>query len=158
MTAPRLLVLADDLIWSTRLEGQGRTLGADVQRFTTTAPLLEALAVHPATPSDLVAIDATARAFISGSMLPRFPLRLAPFALVSLFAATASVAAPRLDREKLLQYRATDGLVQPVRSPAEWALRRAEIRAAGLDPDLLRISVGAEPMEEIWEAFAEALA
>jgi len=35
---------------------------------------------------------------------------------------------------------------------------RAEIRAAGLDPDLLRISVGAEPMEEIWEAFAEALA
>ena len=62
-------------------------------------------------------------------MLPRFPLRLAPFALVSLFAATASVAAPRLDREKLLQYRATDGLVQPVRSPAEWALRRAEIRA-----------------------------
>lgn len=35
---------------------------------------------------------------------------------------------------------------------------RAEIRAAGLDPDLLRISVGAEPIEEIWEAFAEALA
>ena len=37
-------------------------------------------------------------------------------------------------------------------------LARPEIRAAGLDPDLLRISVGAEPMEEIWEAFAEALA
>ena len=35
---------------------------------------------------------------------------------------------------------------------------RAEIRAAGLDPDLLRVSVGAEPMEEIWDAFAEALA
>ena len=35
---------------------------------------------------------------------------------------------------------------------------RAGIRAAGLDPDLLRISVGAEPVEEIWAAFAEALA
>ena len=63
MTAPRLLVLADDLIWSTRLEGQGRTLGADVQRFTTTEPLIAALAAHPATPTDLVAIDATARAY-----------------------------------------------------------------------------------------------
>jgi phage terminase large subunit-like protein len=57
------LVLADDLIWATRLEGQGRTLGADVQRFTTTAPLLEALASQPATPADLVAIDAAARAY-----------------------------------------------------------------------------------------------
>ena len=63
MTAPRLLVLADDLIWATRLEGQGRTLGAAVQRFTTTAPLLETLATHPASPTDLVAIDATARAY-----------------------------------------------------------------------------------------------
>ena len=63
MTTPRLLVLADDLIWSTRLEGQGRTLGADVQRFTTPAPLLAALAAHPAAPTDLVAIDATARAY-----------------------------------------------------------------------------------------------
>ena len=63
MTAPRLLVLADDLIWATRLEGQGRTLGADVQRFTTTEPLIAALAAHPATPTDLVAIDATARAY-----------------------------------------------------------------------------------------------
>ncbi len=63
MTAPRLLVLADDLIWATRLEGQGRTLGADVQRFTTTEPLIAALAAHPAAPTDLVAIDATARAY-----------------------------------------------------------------------------------------------
>jgi hypothetical protein len=63
VTTPRLLVLADDLIWSTRLEGQGRTLGADVQRFTTPAPLLAALAAHPAAPTDLVAIDATARAY-----------------------------------------------------------------------------------------------
>ncbi|MEY3683744.1 MAG: hypothetical protein RIS62_454 [Chloroflexota bacterium] len=63
MTAPRLLVLADDLIWATRLEGQGRTLGAEVQRFTAPAPLLAALAAQPATPSDLVAIDATTRAY-----------------------------------------------------------------------------------------------
>jgi hypothetical protein len=63
VTAPRLLVLADDLIWATRLEGQGRTLGADVQRFTTSAPLLAALAAHPATSNDLVAIDASARAY-----------------------------------------------------------------------------------------------
>jgi phage terminase large subunit-like protein len=63
VTAPRLLVLADDLIWATRLEGQGRTLGATVQRFTTTEPLMTALAAHPATPTDLVAIDATARAY-----------------------------------------------------------------------------------------------
>lgn len=34
---------------------------------------------------------------------------------------------------------------------------RAELRAAGLDPDLLRVSVGAEPLEEIWAAFAAAL-
>ena len=63
MTAPRLLVLADDLIWATRLEGQGRTLGATVQRFTTTEPLIAALAANPATPTDLVAVDATARAY-----------------------------------------------------------------------------------------------
>ena len=35
---------------------------------------------------------------------------------------------------------------------------RAQIRAAGLDPDLLRISVGLEPVEEIWAAFEAALA
>jgi phage terminase large subunit-like protein len=63
VTTPRLLVLADDLIWATRLEGQGRTLGARVERFTTTQPLIAALAALPATPSDLVAIDATARAY-----------------------------------------------------------------------------------------------
>ena len=34
---------------------------------------------------------------------------------------------------------------------------RAELRAAGLDPDLLRVSVGAEPVEEIWAAFEAAL-
>jgi cystathionine gamma-synthase len=35
---------------------------------------------------------------------------------------------------------------------------RAHIRAAGLDPDLLRISVGLESVEEIWAAFEHALA
>ena len=35
---------------------------------------------------------------------------------------------------------------------------RAQIRAAGLDPDLLRISVGLEPVEDIWSVFAAALA
>ncbi len=34
---------------------------------------------------------------------------------------------------------------------------RAQIRAAGLDPDLLRISVGLEPVDEIWAAFEAAL-
>ena len=63
MIAPRLLVLADDLIWATRLEGQGRTLGASVQRFTASEPLIAALVAEPATPADLVAIDATARAY-----------------------------------------------------------------------------------------------
>lgn len=35
---------------------------------------------------------------------------------------------------------------------------RAHIRAAGLDPDLLRISVGLESVEDIWAAFVAALA
>lgn len=35
---------------------------------------------------------------------------------------------------------------------------RANLRAAGLDPDLLRISVGLEPVEEIWSALAAGLA
>jgi len=34
---------------------------------------------------------------------------------------------------------------------------RAGLRAAGLDPDLLRVSVGLEPVEEIWAAFVAAL-
>jgi cystathionine gamma-synthase len=34
---------------------------------------------------------------------------------------------------------------------------RASVRAAGLDPDLLRISVGIEPVDEIWSAFESAL-
>jgi cystathionine gamma-synthase len=34
---------------------------------------------------------------------------------------------------------------------------RAEIRKAGLNPDLLRISVGLEPVEEIWSMLDQAL-
>ena len=34
---------------------------------------------------------------------------------------------------------------------------RADIRAAGLDPDLLRISVGLEPVDEVWSDFERAL-
>ncbi len=34
---------------------------------------------------------------------------------------------------------------------------RKEIRSAGLDPDLLRISIGLEPVEEIWEMLEKAL-
>ena len=34
---------------------------------------------------------------------------------------------------------------------------RAAIRRAGLDPDLLRVSIGLEPVEEIWAALAHAL-
>ena len=60
MTAPRLLVLADDLIWATRLEGQGRTLGAEVRRFTAPAPLLAALATHPATPINYLTLHTIA--------------------------------------------------------------------------------------------------
>jgi len=63
VSAPRLLVLADDLIWATRLEGQGRTLGADVRRFADPTALTGALAAEPPRPGDLVAIDATARGY-----------------------------------------------------------------------------------------------
>jgi cystathionine gamma-synthase len=35
---------------------------------------------------------------------------------------------------------------------------RAELTKNGLDPDLLRLSVGTEPVEEIVAALAEALA
>jgi cystathionine gamma-synthase len=34
---------------------------------------------------------------------------------------------------------------------------REGLRRAGLDPDLLRVSVGLEPIEEIWSAFEVAL-
>ena len=59
------------------------------------------------------------------------------------------------------------GLAFTIASPFLWLAHfeevtneqgRAHIRAAGLDPDLLRISVGLEPIEEIWSAFEAALA
>ena len=58
------------------------------------------------------------------------------------------------------------GLEFTVASPFLWLAHftevttpegRAEIRRAGLDPDLLRVSIGLEPIEEIWAAFAHAL-
>jgi hypothetical protein len=63
VSAPRLFVLADDLIWATRIEGQGRTLGALVERHSTLEGLTAALAESTAAPHDLVAIDATSRSY-----------------------------------------------------------------------------------------------
>jgi dienelactone hydrolase len=57
------------------------------------------------------------------------PSRLLAVLTFLLAAAFAPAAAPRLDREKLLEFRAADGSVQPVRSAADWARRRAEIVA-----------------------------
>lgn len=59
------------------------------------------------------------------------------------------------------------GLAFTIASPFMWLAHfdevtseqgRAQIRAAGLDPDLLRVSVGLEPVDEIWAAFEHALA
>lgn len=68
-----VIVLADDLIWATRLIGQLRTLGATPVRAGTRAALEEALAGARATRAvvDLTArayegIDATARAVAAG--------------------------------------------------------------------------------------------
>ncbi|MBI5382823.1 MAG: alpha/beta hydrolase [Opitutae bacterium] len=40
-----------------------------------------------------------------------------------------AVPSPRLDRENLLMYRAPNGRILPVRTPADWFQRRAEILA-----------------------------
>jgi hypothetical protein len=69
VSAPRLLVLADDLIWATRLEGQGRTIGAAVERFHAPEPLIEAFSAGPAGARDLVAIDATARSYVAADVV-----------------------------------------------------------------------------------------
>lgn len=45
---------------------------------------------------------------------------------------TAAPAPARLDRERLLEFRAPDGSVRPVVTPADWAGRRREI-VAGLE-------------------------
>ncbi len=54
-----------------------------------------------------------------------YPLRVAAFLLSSL----CVCAAPRLDREQLLTYRADDGSVQAVKTAGDWQRRRAEIVA-----------------------------
>ena len=64
----RVLVLADDLIWATRLVGQLRTLGADPVRAASAEAFATALAVPaPARPDDVrathVVVDLTARAY-----------------------------------------------------------------------------------------------
>jgi hypothetical protein len=66
VTAPHLIVVADDLVWATRLEGQGRTLGAVVQRIggpNHRAALAAAIAAFDPERGDLVAIDTTARSY-----------------------------------------------------------------------------------------------
>jgi len=54
----RVLVLADDLIWSTRIVAQVRTAGADAEPVRTLAALTKAL---PA--ADAVIVDLTALAY-----------------------------------------------------------------------------------------------
>jgi hypothetical protein len=71
VSAPRLFVLADDLIWATRIEGQGRTLGAFVERHSTLDGLTAALAGSTAAPHDLVAIDATSRSYAPADAVAR---------------------------------------------------------------------------------------
>jgi len=71
VSAPRLFVLADDLIWATRIEGQGRTLGALVERHSTREGLTAALAGSAAAPHDLVVIDATSRSYTPADAVAR---------------------------------------------------------------------------------------
>ena len=66
--ALRILVLADDLIWATRLEGQLRTVGADPIRVRSVAAFAAPLAgAAPPAPSDGrpagAVVDLTARAY-----------------------------------------------------------------------------------------------
>lgn len=61
--APRLYILADDLIWATRLAGQGRTLGADVVTLKSVDELASLAASGPLRKIDLIAIDTTARGY-----------------------------------------------------------------------------------------------
>lgn len=61
--APHLYILADDLIWATRLAGQGRTLGAAVVTLSGFRDLEALVARGPLRERDLIAIDTTARGF-----------------------------------------------------------------------------------------------
>jgi hypothetical protein len=58
--APHLYILADDLIWATRLAGQGRTLGAAVVTLNGISELEALVARGPLSAQDLIAIDTTA--------------------------------------------------------------------------------------------------
>lgn len=65
---PLVLVVADDLIWATRLEGQLRTLGARPLRISTGDALAEALAAggRPAATGGaaaLAVVDLTGRSY-----------------------------------------------------------------------------------------------
>ncbi len=60
--APHLYILADDLIWATRLAGQGRTLGAQVTTLKGVAELRDLLSRGAVGTRDLIAIDTTTRA------------------------------------------------------------------------------------------------
>ena len=53
---------------------------------------------------------------------------------------------------------ADDLIVSPAVTGTDASWLKPSLKAAGLDPDLLRISVGLEPIEEIWTAFEAALA
>jgi len=59
--APHLYILADDLIWATRLAGQGRTLGAQVTTLKGVADLRDLLLRGAVGTRDLIAIDTTTR-------------------------------------------------------------------------------------------------
>jgi hypothetical protein len=61
--APHLYILADDLIWATRLAGQGRTLGAAIVTLNGISDLEALVARGVLGGSDLIAIDTTARGF-----------------------------------------------------------------------------------------------
>ncbi len=63
LVAPHLYILADDLIWATRLAGQGRTLGAAVVTLNGISDLQALVARGPLSYHDLIAIDTTARGF-----------------------------------------------------------------------------------------------
>ena len=60
--APHLYILADDLIWATRLAGQGRTLGAQATTLKGVAELRDLLVRGGIGTRDLIAIDTTTRA------------------------------------------------------------------------------------------------
>ncbi|MHB8902515.1 MAG: alpha/beta hydrolase family protein [Thermoguttaceae bacterium] len=80
---------------------------------------------------------------------------LAGLLVIPLFAGTAVAAEPsRLGRNNLLQYRDADATVQPVATPDQWQLRRAEIVRAmeqvmgKLPGDQRRVPLEIELVEE----------